>query len=212
MADTSEFRKKLRSGEYVSLTGAKRAIGKMKGWSEVDRNKARAAAERHFAGEESPPKKVAKKKTKKKAQSKPAKKAAAKKVPKKRKAKKVRRAQKAVTTTHRASPKPRGDQPVMQRIELAHATVGTYKQALDTLERCKQLAPEVDITKGVQKATDGLTQLVQGLFTDVVGTLSPNEEKAAQLLAKSQPSNGGMVAPTPPVVTPPPQQPPGATI
>lgn len=46
--DLSAFKKKLKNGEYQNLTGAKRAIGKMAGWTDEERDKARGTAARHF--------------------------------------------------------------------------------------------------------------------------------------------------------------------
>lgn len=57
----SVFKKKLSDGVYVSLTGAKRAIGKATKMSASDRKVATAAAERKFGSKKPAAKKAAKK-------------------------------------------------------------------------------------------------------------------------------------------------------
>lgn len=80
MSDSlNTFKQKLAAGEYVSLTGAKRAIGKFREMPDAERDQARALAEKHFAGAPAAP--AAKKAPAKKA---PAPKAAAKKAPAKK--------------------------------------------------------------------------------------------------------------------------------
>ncbi len=61
MVTLDVFKKKLKDGEYASLTGAKRAIGKATKMSASDRKAATAAAERSF-GTKKPAKKASKKK------------------------------------------------------------------------------------------------------------------------------------------------------
>ena len=43
------FKERLEAGDYNGLTGARRAIGKVAGWSEKDRNEARKLADAYFA-------------------------------------------------------------------------------------------------------------------------------------------------------------------
>jgi len=54
------FKEKLAAGEYGSVAGAKRAIGKFHGVTDAEREQARALADKHFAvAEASVPKKAA---------------------------------------------------------------------------------------------------------------------------------------------------------
>jgi len=43
------FKARLEAGDYQGLTGARRAIGKVQGWTEKDRNAARKLADEYFA-------------------------------------------------------------------------------------------------------------------------------------------------------------------
>jgi hypothetical protein len=56
-----KFVTKLKAGEYESLTGARRGIGKAD-WSDADKEAARTKAEKHFGGVPAPAKKTATKK------------------------------------------------------------------------------------------------------------------------------------------------------
>jgi len=206
MADMSDFKKKLRAGDYISLTGAKRAIGKMKGWSESERDKARAAAGRHFEGsapaKKAPVKKAAKKKGKRKlhpnnASKKTAKKAAAKAPVKGKKvAKKGKKAAKKVASVKQGRPAKSSERPSLeQRVALAHATVGTCAQALDTLNKCKLLDPNADVAAGVKTTMEGLAQLVSSLTQDVAQMLTPEQLKGQQMFVQVAPGGNGQIAP-----------------
>ncbi len=78
----ADFKNKLKNGDYESLTGAKRAIGKMSEWNDKDKDTARGYASKHF-GEAPAPKKPAAKKVAAKAAPKKAPKKAVKKSAKK---------------------------------------------------------------------------------------------------------------------------------
>lgn len=212
----ADFRKKLKNGEYESLTGARRAIGKMQEWSEGERDKARAAAAKHFGDEAPPPKKKAakKKKAKKKAAAKPAKKAA-KKMPKKRAKKKAAkkaakaaapgpgrgRKKKTAKKTKTSSPKKRASaKPAVDvdaNIESTRQAVQTYAEAVDVLKKCQ--TEEHSVEAGLKSAADGVTQLINAMQTSVVQPLTAAEQRGAELFAKAAP---GAVVPgqTPPVV------------
>lgn len=58
----ADFRDKLKSGHYDSITGARRAVSKFKDWAEEDRERARKLVDSHF-GAEAPVKKAVAKKT-----------------------------------------------------------------------------------------------------------------------------------------------------
>ena len=60
------FKKKLKSGHYDNVTGARRAIGKMRTWEEKDKDAGRRAVDKHFGAAPAvvaPAKKKAAKKT-----------------------------------------------------------------------------------------------------------------------------------------------------
>ena len=83
----AKFRKRLKEGHYNSLTGARRAIGRMSEWSDPQKARARGDAEKYFDGAPAPSAKKTTKKKKKVAKKKVAK-AAAKKVTRKKKTQK----------------------------------------------------------------------------------------------------------------------------
>lgn len=162
--DLAAFKKKLSAGEYANLTGARRAIGRMTTWSEAEKNKARAAAEKHFAegAPASSPKKAAKKTPKKAAKkSKSAAPAAAKppKAPAKKAVKKVRKPQaKAKGSAVRTGV------PVKERIEEANRLIDGFGSALGRAEEAKNLgAPNEAVRAAAKEAMDGLTMTVNYL-------------------------------------------------
>jgi len=57
MVTLDVYKKKLKSGAYVSLTGAKRALGRVQKMSAADKAAAVKAAERHFGASKKPGKK-----------------------------------------------------------------------------------------------------------------------------------------------------------
>lgn len=101
--DPSVIKKRIKDGEYDSLTGANRAIGKTQNLSDEDRDALKKYAAKHFGVEAAPAKKKAAKKTATKApkaaKAAPAPKAAVAKKASKRAAKKVgkKAAKKAAT-------------------------------------------------------------------------------------------------------------------
>jgi chemotaxis protein histidine kinase CheA len=213
----ADFRKKLKNGEYESLTGARRAIGKMQEWTESERDRARASAAKHF-GEETPaPKKKTKKKAAKKAAKKVAKKAAAKTAKKaaKKAAKKPAgpgpgrgRKKKAAKKTKAAAPKkpapkkqPKaGKQPgvdVDARIESTRNAVQAYAEAVDVLKKCQ--TEQTSVEAGLKSAAAGVTQLIERMQTDIVQPLTDAERRGAELFSRAAPT---AVVPgtTPPVV------------
>jgi hypothetical protein len=165
--DLTAFKQKLADGEYASLTGARRAVGRMTTWSEADKNKARTLAEKHFGVEASAPKsspkkaakKSAKKAPKKAAKAKPVKQAKAPRAPKEKAAKK---AVKRVRKGQDAAPNVQGS--VMDRITEAGASIKTFGGALDEMSKAKALgAPNEQIREGAKIAQEGLIHAVNSL-------------------------------------------------
>lgn len=54
----AEFEKRLSEGRYDTLTGARRGIGKMGGWSDKEKALANEKADAHFGGKKAAPKKA----------------------------------------------------------------------------------------------------------------------------------------------------------
>lgn len=206
--DPADFRRKLKNGEYKDLTGAKRAIGKMQGWSEADRDKSRAAAAKHF-GEEAPAPaaKTSKKKASKKSAKKAVKKAAKKASPgpgpgrgrKKKTTKKAAKAAKPAAPKPAAAKPPKAASPkktktspseVEARIENTRNAVQAYAEAVDVLRKCQ--GEGHSINDGLAKAAAGVTQLIEAMDRSIVQPLagfpSAAEQKGAELLRRSAPA------------------------
>ena len=67
------WKKNLKDGKYADATAAKRALGRVQGWTKEDKESAVKAANKHFGVEaKAAPKKAAKKATKKAAPKKAA--------------------------------------------------------------------------------------------------------------------------------------------
>jgi hypothetical protein len=165
--DLAAFKKKLAGGEYKSLTGARRAVGRMTTWSEADKDKARASADLHFGSTRPPkPAKKAAKKVAKKAKKKAAKKVTKKKVVAKAKAEPV--AKKSVKKVKRRQAKgpaeAKGVNSVMGRIQETNAQIEVYGNAILYMGRAKEIGcPVSDIQEGAKAAQGGLTAAVNNL-------------------------------------------------
>jgi hypothetical protein len=158
--DLAGFKKKLAEGAYVSLTGARRAVGRMTTWTENEKDKARAAAEKHFAegGAKKKVTKKAAKRSKKKTTKKPVKKTAKKKTTKRAK-KSVKRVAKRQS---RKKAEDKGS--VMERTKVANYQIQTAGQAIDLMAKNKQLGvPSSAIAEGAKAAQDVLTNAVNNL-------------------------------------------------
>jgi hypothetical protein len=203
------FKTKLANDEYVSLTGAKRAIGKFREMPDSDRDKARAMAEKHFAGNPAPAKKVAKKApAKKKAAKKTkralhpnnvAKKAAAKKAPVKGKhgpgkgrAPEAAKGSKAVakrsSSPKKPTPKPES------RLADANKVMGMTKETIASAKAIRDIDPEFDVTNLLTLAAEGV-EAAQRSAMQVVGVHPRPRSSAA-------PNNGAGKAASPPMGSP----------
>ncbi len=160
--DLAAFKVKLVNGDYASITGARRAIGRMTTWSEKEKSQARDAANKTFGvgtGDFNPsPKKKAKKKAVKKVVKKAAKKKVAKKMAK-RSVKKVRSKQSKGSP---AAAQPRGT--VMERLTETNLQIQAYGQAIDHMGKTKELGcPSAQVQEGAKLAQQGLIAAVNNL-------------------------------------------------
>lgn len=201
------FKKKLDGGNYASLTGARRAIGRMTDWSDEDKKKGQALASKHFG--EAPAKasaKAAAPKAKpvvvttasKKAATvaKKATKKATKSTPAKPKAVKAPKAAKVEKPKAAKTPKPRAPRakkeapmPDATRIQLSNYKVGTIHQALTTMKQAKELgASEASVAHGAKVAQQALVGVVQEVMNLTSNTpMSADEAAKAELFSKAAP-------------------------
>ena len=156
----SEFEKRLSEGRYDSLTGARRGIGKMAGWSEAERALANRKADAHFG---SAPKKGAPKKGKapKKAATKSA------KAPKMAAPKVVRRGRAKVAAA--PAPSAQLNLPLVEE-EISRARASKEKseamqRILENAARTKDLGgPDADIRKIAAAASKDLIDSIHALL------------------------------------------------
>jgi hypothetical protein len=165
----AKFRARLKDDQYASLTGARRAIGRMSEWSDGQKARARKDAEAYFPEEGSaPPKKAGKKSVAKK---KTAKKVAKKIVAKKAKAKSKKAAAKAkpkggalARQQARNKRKKSPSAPAVDSVQQANMKVGTITQALESMRVAKELgAGDTEVAQGAKKAQQALTSIVEDL-------------------------------------------------
>ena len=199
------FKQKLDSREYKSSTGARRAVGKVSGWSSTDKIKAQGWINAHFGVDSAPA--TAKKKVAKKAVKRVSKKVAARATSKKAVKRVVKKAAKKVVakaTTKKARKAPKATRAVgpraqtsaektmLSEINIVGERVGTVAQAIQALETAK--AHGADVKKGMQEATDivtgSMTQLKQQVQSSGSNGRTTNE--VATKFAESQPV--GLVA------------------
>lgn len=167
------FKKKMKEGGYQDISGARRAIGRMSEWSEADRDKARAFADKFF-GAEAPVTKKVTKKTGKKAAKKTTKKAAKAAPPepkvtkkpgrKKAKAASSKKAMRKTTVGRAKAPGKTPAAPVMDRIAQQKARIGSITEALNAMRIAKELgATASDVQEGAKVSQRGLTASVNVL-------------------------------------------------
>lgn len=235
-----DVKERLEAGHYTSLTGALRGIGRMRGLSDRQKTRAQNLAREHF-GEEPEKPKGRKKKTKKKAAKKrTAKKKAAKKrtakkttrkkaVSKKGKARSKKASKRSSSSSNKRGRKSRGSKkeksgasssaPRRSKLEESQMKIGTYQQALEAMEKAKNLGvKESEVAKGAKAAQEGLTAVVEELCR-LDQPPTEGEEKAAKALqtavdaSSSRGANGAAnhenaaapEAPAPPPTATPPQ-------
>ncbi len=204
----ADFRSKLKNGDYDNLTGAKRAIGKMKQWGDKEKDSARTYATKHFGDAPAPAKKAAKKAVAKRATKKAAPKAAAKgkRVAKKKAAKKVAAAPAAEKMAAAPTPKKAASKRTASKrgsggqaatsagagssrgaladtLGLYQEGVGTYKVAADTLRNCA--SEDFSVTEGLKLCGMGILKLLPALDRDFVAPLTAEEQRGANLFREA---------------------------
>ena len=207
------FRKKLKSGHYDSVTGARRAIGKMRTWEEKDKEAGRRAVDKHFGATPSKPAKPrpAAKKTPKRAPKKAPseaptkKKFQRKKRPAKKEAGSAQASKKTSSKNHRAprTSKARSSKSTVASVDIQlrqyGEAVGLYEKAAGTLKNCA--SKDVDVTGGLQQVSVSVTSLLAGMDKQIVQPLTELEQKGVSLFNVSAPT--APEAPQAPAVVPP---------
>jgi hypothetical protein len=156
----AEFEKRLSSGAYESLTGARRGIGKMAGWTEKERNAAREKAEAHFAGKGG---KAAPKKAQKAPKAVKAKAVAAKAPTPKVAKEKKSRAPRAKAEGHPQLELPIDD--TIARVHASKAKSEAVSSILNNIDRLRGLGgPDAELKKAVAALTKDLTESVKQLL------------------------------------------------
>lgn len=168
----AEFEKRLDDNRYDTLTGARRGIGKMAGWSEKERALANEKADAHFAkaGGGAPPK--AKKGPKK----------AATKTPKQPKA----RAQQAAPVEPKTRRKAvQLDLPLADELAKTHASIQkseALKCILENAARTKELGgPDADIRKVAAAASKDLIESIYALVGTIDNTKSAGDNGSTKV-------------------------------
>jgi hypothetical protein len=195
------FKSRLENGDYASLAGARRGIGKMAGWSEKDREKARALAEKHFGadGAKAAPKKAAKRGKKAKVKAAPA----------------VRAPKKAAKKGGR---RPRAESPAeagaassahADALSLADREIKTVRDALDAAALAQHLGADPAsvsaMAKNAQAALGTVVDRLGKLTMAYTSTQIPAQadkaatafEKASVAAAQTEGPNGLQGAPVP---------------
>jgi hypothetical protein len=156
------FKLKLNEGKYESLTGARRAIGKVTDWSAKDKQKAQELAAAHFGEDGGKPSAKPAKTPKKAAKAGPKKIAAGpKKVAAKKAAPKSKAA--AVKSSPVRSPVEVPKTPDELRLA-AQESLAFAGTALERLSHARNLDPSVDIKAGVADAN--------GIINNALGFMS----------------------------------------
>jgi hypothetical protein len=188
------FKERLDAGEYKQAAGARRAVGKVTGWSSSDRNKARELVDGHF-GEET------KATTAKPAKGKKRKAVVAKAQPKMKKAAQAtavtKPAKKAASVRHasqKAKPA-KNERDILREIHITGERVGTVSQAIAAMEKAAQHG--ADVIAGMQIAQDVLTQSVEDLKQQTAsdGNNGASDNEVARRFVESAPSGTGLNLP-----------------
>ena len=184
--DIAAFKEKLNGGGYKSAGGARKALGKAKGLSSDERDKALKLINKHFGDVPTPPPKPAAKA--------PRKKKAAAKAPKAAKAprattKTAGRTKKSVVSQEDPGTLARGV------IDTAHVAIASLKEIPGITDG------KLDVTKGLEssaKAIEGAMDYLNRALVSQWGTPQGNgastrvESSEARKFAESKPSNVGI--------------------
>lgn len=215
--DIAVFKNKLKNGEYETLTGARRAIGKVQGWTDKEKDSARAIAEKHFEGApvtaKAKPGKKAKKAPKKAATARAvlAKAAPAEPTPvgpgKGRKKKASVKAAPAKKAGRRAAaPAPVVEGNMRATVETTAQAMGMLSEGTSILQKIKEYGSGVDVSVGLRQIAVTATKLIEQLDRCIVSPLSAQaqDQRSADLFAKAAPATvpggnaGSLPYPPPP--------------
>lgn len=202
--DIAVFKNKLKNGEYETLTGARRAIGKVQGWTDKEKDSARAIAEKHFEGAPAPtkakPGRKAKKAPKKavKARAVLAKTPAAEesvaaspvgpgKGRKKKASAKTAPVKKAGRKAAATAPEAAGS--MRATVETTAQAMGMLAEGTSILQKIKDYGSGVDVTAGLKQIALTATKLIEQLDRCIVDPLSAQaqEQRSAALFAQAAP-------------------------
>lgn len=198
----SKFKKKLSGGEYETLTGARRAVGKMKDMSDDERNTARRAADKYFDGKPQP---AVKKKTAKKVAKKAEKKAAAGPGPgrgRKAKTNKKSEPKAAAKPAKKATVGVAKPTKVLNTTDVVMKELRCYEIAIDKL---KDISAQVDVKQALELARDGIHKCVatlQGVKLTVTGGNGAAKAAVAAPAQKPVAAPAPAPAPAPPGALP----------
>lgn len=197
----SDFKARLKNGDYESATGARRAVGKCD-WEDSEKQSAKTLIDKHFGVEATPakaaktpggrkprPEKAAKKATKavKAAQTEEEAPAPAKRG-RKPKAKaeetgtveaavrKVARAAKAASEEHTTSD-------LVESLTRYQNAVGVYMAAADTLKACA--TDGFNASEGLKAIGESLTRIVKSMDAHITTPLTAEESRGAALFQKA---------------------------
>ena len=210
----SEFRAELRNGRYTEPGSARKAIAKMKSWTEEEKDAARASVDRKFgsASTKPPVKKATKKATrvghgpgtgrKKKAAKKPGRPAAVATAAAEKVVKAVGRVTGKDVEAQQPPTQSDGEPTIDAHLRSAQGAVQIYSDAISVLEKCK--IGDVDVETGLKSAAEGITSLLAMMERTVVSPLAGAEVVNDELFKKARasavlPTDPPPVAPQPPV-------------
>jgi len=160
-----QFKTKLKSGQYTTLSNAKRAIGKA-ALSAQEKASCLRLAEKHDFGATpvQPARKPATAGKKKVARAKPPKPAAKAKAPVGKK-KAVRKTMKRRPATTRKPEEPQPDG--RAKLEEQGARIGYLAASIEAMKKAKDINPDIDVGPGPQAACDALGAIINQMHADI---------------------------------------------
>ena len=183
------FKQKLNGGEYDSATGARRAIGKLAGLDDAEKDKARKLVDAHFgeSGGKTKPATKAPKKEKAAAAPKKAAAAATTRQP---------RAPKAAATSAKEARAPRhtapsGNGSTLEQLAIGERVVNSAVAALNTLQGIANTIPDAQVHQTIGQFTgtmDSAARIFRKIVTDTVGPDEPEQVRRSSVQAAGEPS------------------------
>jgi len=184
-----QFKTKLKSGQYTTLSNAKRAIGKA-ALSAQEKAECLRLAERHkFSGTPAQPARKPATAGKKKAKA-TAPKKAVKKAPRPvakpaTKTSKKKAAKKPPNVARKPTPQPDG----RAKLDEQGARIGYLATSIEAMKKAKDINPEIDVGPGPQAACDALGAIISQMHSDIrqLEPQQPADQAVVDRLAKSAP-------------------------